>query len=229
MSNPVLDYKRVRIRFDADKFQLERDILASATPAMYRGNDASFEVVIYWKDQIINATNIATLTFSIWTIDCKSRKATKTITAAEITAIPSEADWSGGTAQHAVFPFTGQEMNWALTSPKTEETFMLVLAGVTNHTPGRNITYGRSSLKIIEDAEGNAAEYVVNDPLYYTQIDADGRFVQLQGDGYTFRAKKGTDGNVYQQFYFQEEGKWRSRIPRIVGGQPNITWGEPED
>jgi hypothetical protein len=229
MPNPVLDYKRVRLKFESDKWTSAQDVLASATPQMYRGNDASFEVCIYWLSQIVDLSNMASLTLAIWTTDFKTRKISKTVSAAEITAIPTAAGWADGSEQHAVFAFTGLELNWALTGVLKEETFTTVLCGVTNNTPGRDITFGTTSLKIVEDGEGVSDETANHPQLYYTQADADARFVQLNGDGYTFRVKRAADGNVYQYFYFEEIGKWVPRIPKMVDGQYTLTWGEPED
>ena len=229
MSNPILTHKRIRIKFDASEFKSQRDILTSATPEMYRGNWARFEVIVYWKDAIADLSNVASLTLKIMGTDRSTAKVSKTISAAEITTVPTASGWTDGSAQHAAFEFTGEEMNFSLGESLLEETFYLVLSGVTNDSPGHDITYGTSSLKLIEDGVGAAGTPPVNDPLYYTQADADARFAQLMGDGYTFRIKKAADGNTYMQFYFQSEGKWRSRIPVTVDGKPSETWGDPED
>lgn len=224
MSNPILNYKRVRLKFESDKWTSAQDVLASATPQMYRGNDASFEICIYWLGQIVDLSNITSLTLAIWTLDFKTRKISKTISAENITPNPTAAGWADGSAQHAVFPFTGLELNWALTGNAKNESFIMVLCGVTNNSPGRDITYGMTVLAIVEDGEGVSDETAEHPQLYYTQPDADSRFIPLWGDEYSFRVKNG-----FQQYYFQEEGKWRSQIPATVDGKPTFAWGDPED
>ncbi len=223
MSNPQLTHKRIRIRFDADKWTNQQDILTAATPQMYRGNDASFEVIIYWLSQIVDLSNIVSLTFSIWTTDRQTRKATKTLTAADITNLPDAAAWVAGTAQHAAFELTGAEMNWALTEGKLEENFLIVLSGITNDTPGHNITYGLSSLKLIEDAEGESAIPAEALPLYYTQPDSDARFVPIFGDQSRWR----WNGSGWE--YRFEDGYWSEMLPAIVNGQRVIRWGDPKE
>ncbi len=229
MSNPILTHKRIRIKFSADEFTSQKDILTSTTPKMYRGNWSRFEVIVYWNNEIVDLSNIVSLTLEIFRLNRSVRLASKTVTFAEITALPSAANWTAGTAQHAAFDFNGTEMNWALAAGQTEENFFLVLSGITNDTPGHEITYGTSGFTLVEDGAGAAGVPPTNDPLYYNAEDSDARFVQAWGDGQTFRFKRAADGNIYQQFYFQTEGKWRSKIPVIVDGQPTEIWGDPED
>jgi hypothetical protein len=192
---------------------------------MYRGNDASFEIIVYWMGAIVDLSNVASLTLSIWSAERKIRKASKTVMAANITANPVATDWVAGTGQHAAFVFSGLEMNWALDQGQVEENYFMVLAGITNDIPGHNITYGTSSLTLVEDAEGIAGTPPVNDPLYYTEDEADARFIPAWGDGYTFRVS--ADG--FLQFYTQADGKWHSAIPVIVDGHMTFSPGPPVD
>jgi hypothetical protein len=226
MTAPILIRKRIRLKVESDKWTNSVDILASATPRMYRGNDCQFEIGIFWNSALIDASNIASLTLSIWTSDRKTRKATKTITAGDITADPSAAGWAAGTAQHATIPFSGTEMNWALSGTLTEENFFLVVAGITNDSPGHEITYGVSVFTLVEDAEGVAGAPPVNDPRYYTQDEADARFVPLGGDQYSFRVRSDPDRNVkFLEFYTQEDGKWHAAIPKLQDGLLTFTPG----
>jgi hypothetical protein len=226
MSSPTLNTKRIRLEIHADKWTNAVDVLASATPRMYRGNDCQFEIGIHWNGVLIDASNLAVLTLSIYNTARTTRKATKTISAAEITANPTAAGWADHTQQHAILVFTGTEMNWALTSG-TEETFFLVVDGITD--AGKYITYGVSSFTLIEDGTGVTTSPPKNDPNYYTQPEADARFIPLLGDGYTFRVKQGEDGNWYLQFYTREDDHWHSSIPKLQDGLMTFTPGPPVD
>ena len=230
MTAPILTRKRIRLKVEADKWTNSLDIRASSTPRMYRGNDCQFEVGIFWNDLLIDASNIASLTLSMWTSDRKTRKASKTVSTADITAAPALADWTGGTAQHAILAFTGTEMNWALSEGKTEDNFFLVVAGITTDSPCREITYGTTVFTLVEDAEGAAGTPPANDPNYYTQPEADARFVQLNGDQYSFRVRKqsGSD-TVFLEFYTQDDGKWHAAIPVLQDGLLTFTPGPPVD
>jgi hypothetical protein len=224
MTSPILTRKRIRLKIETDKWDSARDILASATPKMYRGNDCQFEIGLFWHSELIDASNIASLTLSIWTADRKTRMATKTISTADITAAPTSAGWDAGSEQHASIPFTGTEMNWMLFEGKTEENYFLVVAGITNNSPGREITYGTSVFTLVEDAEGAAGSPPVNNPNYYTQAEADARFVQLNGDQYSFRIRDG-----FLHFYTQEDGSWHAAIPKLQDGLLTFTPGPPVD
>ncbi len=225
MTAPTLTTKRIRLLINADKWANALDVLSSATPRMWRGNDCQFELGIHWNSQLIDASNLAVLSLSIYTPNRQTRKATKTISAAEITANPTAAGWSDTTQQHAVLAFTAEEMNWALSSNLTEEAFWLVVDGITD--AGKYITYGYSVFALVEDGSGVVGAPPANDPLYYNQAEADARFIPLLGDGYTFKVIKGTDGNYYLAFYTQEDGHWHIAIPKLQDGLMTFTPGPP--
>ena len=48
-------------------------------------------------------------------------------------------------------------------------------------------------------------------------------YVPIWGDSAYVRRKNGRDQDLFP------DGKWRSRIPVLVDGQPTQTWGDPED
>lgn len=225
MTAPKLITKRIRLKVDADKWNNAVDVLASGTPQMYRGNDCQFEIGIFWNSVLIDASNFAVISLSIYTVDRKTRKATKTISATEITANPPAADWTANTAQHAILSFTAVEMNWPLTSG-TSETFFLVVDGITD--AGKYVTFGTSVFTLIEDGTGVIGTPPVNDPLYYNQAEADARFIPFLGDGYTFKVVKVGD-NYYLAFYTQEDGHWHIVIPHLVDGEFTFTPGPPVD
>ncbi len=222
MSNPILTHKRIRIRFNSDQFTSQQDILISATPKMYRGNDARFDVIVYWNSLIADLSNLASLTLGIYGTNRQTSKASKTVAAAAITAIPSAAGWTDGSEQHAAFEFTGTEMNWALAAGLVEENFFLVLSGITTDVPGHDITYGTSALTLVEDGAGNAAIPPTNDPLYYTQPEADARFVQRHADGASWMLKDGQ--HPYR--YVPATGLWHPEIITTIDGQHVITLGQ---
>lgn len=224
MSAQQLQYKRVRVKVNADLWNNFLNVLDNASPRVYRGNDTQFEIGIFYGDELIDASNIALLTLSIWNAARTTRYATQTITAEDITAVPASAGWTDGTAQHAVIQFSAEEMNWALPAGQLTENCHIVLSGVTD--AGKTITYGISTLTIIEDADGNALTPPSRDPTYYTQTESDARFIPRQGDGYTFRVRQ-SGGNHYMQFYVNEH--WYSLIPAIVDGHFTFTPGPPED
>ena len=222
MTAPILERKRIRLKVEADKWTNALDVRAAATPRMYRGNDCQFEIGLFWDDSLIDASNISSLTLSIWTADRKHRKASKTIAAEHITVLPSPEGWDAGSAQHVIIPFTGVEMNWTISEGKIEEHFFLVVAGLTNSSPGCEITYGTSVFTLVEDAEGGAGVTPVNDPRYYTQAEADARFVPLYGDQARWRWRNGG-----WEYLFQEDSRWRALAPRIIDGHPVIAWSDP--
>ncbi len=222
MTSPILTTKRIRLKVDADKWANAIDVLSSATPRMWRGNDCQFELGIHWNNQLIDVSNLAVLSLSIYTVNRQTRKATKTISAAELTANPTAAGWADTTQQHAVIPFTGTEMNWALSAGLTEETFWLVVDGITD--AGKDITFGFSVFALVEDGTGAAGAPPVNDPLYYNQAESDARFIPLLGDQYSFRVRTG-----FLEFYTQEDGKWHAAIPKLQDGIFTFTPGPPVD
>ncbi len=216
--------KRIRLKIEADKFANAQDVRTSNTPKLYRGNDAQFELCMFWNDAIIDMSNVASLTLGIYDTNRSTLRASKTIDAADITASPTADGWTAGTAQHAVLAFTGAELNWALPAGKLTEKYHLVVSGVTTDDPGHDITYGISVFELEEDAAGTAGTPPVNDPLYYTQPESDARFQQKHADGASIQFVDGKHAYIY----CPDDALWYPLVVTLKDGQAALGLGAGE-
>jgi hypothetical protein len=219
-----LNGKEMWLRVDADKYEKITDVRTGATPKLWRGNYLKLYLAIFWNDALVDLSNVASLTVEVFNSERTGDPLmTKTVAAEDITAVITADQWGNYTAAHATVEFTGAETNLTITNKS--QAFWLCISAVTNHDPGRDITYGGSVLTLEEDGHGNADGAPAENPdLYYTQAQADARYAQNWANGAGTRFRSG-----YWQWYFPTEGKWRTLIPGIVDGQPSHAWGDPED
>lgn len=219
MTAPTILAKRIRLRIQADKARASADILSSESPRTWTGNDTQFEIGVFIGAALVDLSNFASLTLTIEKLDRSAKKVEQTLAAAALTFLPDLTAWTAGTAQHATFRFVGSDMEFL--SSGIEESFFLVLWGLTADSPAREITLGWATFVLEKDGTASATPTPAPTDDYYTQTQSDARYL-LNNDatkGWRFTGE-------HLQFQFPD-GQWRALIPAIQNGQPTHTWGDP--
>jgi hypothetical protein len=146
-----------------------RDIFGDY-PRLWRGNPAKISVALLDGGDPVSVSELASITLEV----CSSQTSTssplmiKTVAAANFGS-PTASTWADGTAQHALFEFTGDETN--LTISGAYQEFWLVIHGL--RVSGGRTVFAVGSLIVEEDNAGNAGSPPVNAPDYYTAVETD--------------------------------------------------------
>lgn len=204
----VITRQRLRLEVDVkiDTAASIIDVITSASPDMWRGNDTQFECCFFFGDELLSISNIASFTLEVKPKDKKTGAAlmAKTLAAADADPTTTLADWEAGTKQHAQFNFTFDETNLALGSPD-EDSFWLVISALTNDVPARKFTLGACVLVMREDGDGTpVAPSVLSNPIYPTLEQARALFgtnvirtTNPAGVGVILTAEDGSQGYLY--------------------------------
>lgn len=214
--------RRIRLQLDVAKKTSERfsDVLTSGTPELWRGNDVQIELGLFNATAIVSdITNLASLTLTVRQDGVTGAALmTKTLASGELTACDA-AGWTAGTGQHALVAFTGQEANVAVGD------HWLVVEIVTNDSPGRTVTLGATTLKVVEDGAGSEADAQATDATAYTKDQADARYIQKHAD--QSWKKRYDNGNGERDYhYIASTDLWYPEIAIIVDGIAVLTLGE---
>jgi len=217
---------RRRIRFAADiaakTSDPMEDIYTGDTPELWRGNDAQFEVGIFFNETLqTDISNIATITLDVKSTSDRDGDPliTATLQAADLDDTLDSETWADGTKQHALFTFTGDETNIELDG--NDDDCWLIISYTTTDNPGRSITIQHTIIKIVEDGAGSDGQPQNNANLYYTKAEADGRYVQKHEDQAWVQW---ANGRWY--YYISDTGLWYPEIAAIEDGVPVLTLGE---
>lgn len=180
------EYHTIRIAFDmAKSFEDVVDKLSGRTPQFWRGNDLRFEVAIMRNGDILDVSNLASLTLEVRDDQniVSAPLMQKTVAGGAMDNTVTGTTWGNNTKQHATFDFTDAETN--LSSPGSvfkstwEDVKYIVLHGVT--TLGNVITYQSGPIIFREDGAGSAGTPPTNDDNFYTKDQVDAAFLPLAG------------------------------------------------
>jgi hypothetical protein len=165
---PTLTRKRIRLQVFADQDSAIKDYLTGATPVLWRGNDVQIELGIFFGAEVVDVTNIASVT-----VEAKESQTSPTSPVIsklvdDLNAALTLATWQDGTGAHAVIPLTATETNIDLDGA-AEKSFWLTVSAIT--TDAYAITLGTSYLQIREDNAGTAGTPPTNDPTYLTAAE----------------------------------------------------------
>jgi hypothetical protein len=214
--------RRIRLALDIAKKTSERftDVRHSGTPELWKGNDVQFELGLF-DAAVISAdiSNIASLTLTVrQTSAAGTVLMTKTLSAGDLTAC-DQAAWTAATGYHALVSFTGQEANIAAGD------HWLVVDITTNDSPGRSVTLGVTTIKIVDDGAGTEADAQAADGTAYTKSASDARYIQKHAnDSWKKRYDDGTGERDYH--YIASTNLWYPEVAIIQDGIPILTLGE---
>ena len=188
MPNIAYTRERIRMAIDVSKPNTRfSDVLTAATPAFWRGVDIQFEVALFWGSELIDMTNYSNVFMLVNSAD----KVSDTLMSSDdseagppaVNSALTKEEWllGGEDDCHAKFVFTWEETDIGT----GDEGFWLVVAGITNDSPGRKVTFGATTVQVLEDGTLGTPAAVVGDPDYYTAVQSDARYAQLAGAVFT--------------------------------------------
>lgn len=151
----------------------QRPVLDSAgkVPTLWRGNAGRVDIAIFHGDALADLSPLAAITFEV---DLSQTSALpplvlQTVVAANF-GTPALETWGNGTAQHAAFHFTAEQLNLNLCG-QAHKDFWLVIHGLT--VDGDRVILTTGTLRIEEDNAGNAGNPPANPLDYYTAAEVD--------------------------------------------------------
>ena len=215
-----LNGRTIWLEVNADKFETAiQDVLLSATPQAWRGNYLVFKVGLFFADAPFDLANLQSLTLEVFaSTRLGDALMTKTVAAADITALITQEAWNARTASNATFVFTDEETLLDLGGAK-EKDFWLVVTALTTDDPDHSMTMGGGAFTLYEPGPQNAVLAAAQAPTGYTRGQADARYVQLWADNAGVRFLNG-----YFYFFFPEDGSWARPVPGIVDGVRTLGW-----
>ena len=222
MTKPIINRKRIRLKVNADKDSTAmQDVLLGGTPLLARGNDVQFEIGVFWNDLVADLVYVASMTLTVKNSNDLDGDAlmSQTINAGDINNDLTAEEWAAATAAHAEIPFTAQETNFAAGN------YHLAVAIITNHTPGREITLGKTTLTIWDDGIGSALPAELNPAQFYSRAEADARYQQQHADNASVAFKLGRD----QYIYCPDDGIWYPVGVKLIDGQATLSLGDGEE
>ena len=173
--------QRLRLRADERSRQPLLDQYTNATPKGWVRAATQFEVALASGGSLVDVGNLSSVTLeaSPYNDRCGPRAFSKTLPGGTLDNTLAEATWSDGTRQHAVFAFSGTEMNLPLQgAPRAD--YWLVVSALT--ASGDALVCGAGRLTMAEDgAFASDTAAAPNPPVLLTMAQADARYVRPAG------------------------------------------------
>jgi len=179
----TLTRTRLRLAGDAANFDAPLDVLRRATPQFWRGNDAQFELAVFFNGALQDVSNLASLTLEIRPLGSGGAAPDPGFTplmGATVTSFDNTTtldSWNSGTKQHAVVTFTAAQSN-IVAGPAWLSIFV-----ITTDSPGRVITLCAGPVRVLEDGSGLATTPSPAGDTFYTAAQSDARFAPIGGGG----------------------------------------------
>lgn len=188
----------LRLKVDAARPSELFPVSDKRTPLLYTANDVRIEIGLYSNDLWVDdASNIASLQIEVWRKSNDALLIDETTT--DITADPTEENWTAGTAQHAVFAISADDTNFDLDGATAEECHIEITATLNN---GKVVTVAAANLHMFDTQHANGDPTELPEPTYLTaaQVNALLALRQLRTPSSSADNLKiyGSDGNLYQ-------------------------------
>ncbi len=211
--------QRIRLAVPSGNEKSFTEKLTNRTPFFWRGTDIQFELAIFYKDELLDVSNLTSLTLEVKPFATPTDAAVMTRTVDVFNAALVEEGWDDDSDQHCVIPFTHEETAPDIGSGK-DKTFWLVISAINGD--GEKVTLGVTTIKAMEDGTGSEASPAPGDPEYLTAVESAALFMPRAGSGSNVRFKEGEG----LQWYDPDSSPpgWRTQV--LNNGA--IGWGDPE-
>ena len=149
MSNQLIR-QGIRLRADERSREPMLDAYTNATPQGWTRAATQFEVALARGGSLVDVGNLASVTLegTLYADKDGPRVFSRTLAGADLQPALTEATWTDGTAQHALFVFSNAEMNIDLQGADSAD-FWLVITALTQE--GDGIVCGTGRLTICDD------------------------------------------------------------------------------
>jgi hypothetical protein len=168
--------QRIRLAIDVTSVSDALDAITSSSPHIWRGTDVQFEISAWWgtpggdASDVIDVTNVSSLTFEVKTSVTGTTIMSATLASGAMNASLTKETWLDGSSQHVTVPFTNAETAPSLGGAASLDYYVVVTV-VTNDSPPREITWGKTTLRIEEDGHGAVTTPPLGDPSYLTAAE----------------------------------------------------------
>lgn len=213
MSIPL---QRIRLAIQTSDKSAFVDKLTANNAFLWRGTDVRFELAAFYKDTLLDFSNVTSLTLEVKPLATPTTTAVMSKTVAVFNNALTLPQWDDDSSQHCVVTFANTETAPAITG--TETNFWLVVSVIL--TGGEIVTLGVSTLTIKEDGTGVITTPPLGDPTYPTLVQADARYIAKAPVGANVRFKDGEG----MQYYDPIAPGWRTLL--VTDGA--IGWGPAE-
>ena len=149
MPSPLITHQKVRLSIDMKEENGIQDALTGRDPFFFRGSDIQFELGFFFGDDLVDMTNVASVTIVIKSTLLTGTAAQMTKTNATVDLTLASATWIDGTKQHVKTQFTDAETNLDLSSAASGLFWLSVYMTTTT---GEIVTAGVARIKVVEDA-----------------------------------------------------------------------------
>lgn len=172
----LLERQRIRLQTDPTSHTAAKEKLTNALPKIWRGNDVQVEVGIF-KDASTFVTDVSNIDALVLEIhDNNNRQGAPlyqdTLATVDLVTI-TEANWTNGSAEHAVFEIAAADTNFALgdATQNTKQFWLVIHAELTT---GEMVTLIATTLEVEEDAAQNGLPVVGSSNPGF-RVTSDGR------------------------------------------------------
>ncbi len=160
----------LRLRADETSRQSMLDANTNATPQAWARAATQFEVGLASGGALVDVGNLASVTLEASPSANRdgARVISLTVALASLDNTLTEATWTDGSKQHALFRFTAAQMNF-LASGTASANFWIVISALT--TAGDPIIFGAGTLQVIDPGTNFTASTPPPNPGAYLTID----------------------------------------------------------
>ncbi len=156
---PTFPREIIRLRLDPAKQTQPNDLIAGATPDIWRAKDAQIQWGLFFKNTTAptDISNLVEVFFEIKNSGDRDGAplVTKSILAAALDATLDEATWADGSKQHGAFALTYADTALALDG-EDKKTFWWVIWARTNDSPERRLVLGAGNISVSESGAADA-------------------------------------------------------------------------
>lgn len=213
--------QRIRLAFDATSRKPIKDKTTGETPFIWRGNDVVFEFAGFYGNpllsgvQLIDVTNVSSLSLHVKPYNDRDGDPlmTKTVDATAINPSLAVADWLVDTDQHASVTFLKTETALDL-GTENEVNYWLVVKAVL--LSGAEITWGATTLTVIEDGTNAGTSPTPAPPTSYTKEESDARYMLASANGARIPITEGVNAGKYLLAYAVPTADGQDYLLRIT-------------
>lgn len=217
----MLQRRRHRIAINIASVDQPIDVITSQNPAMWRANDAQWELGCFYGSEPLSLVNVASVTLTIKsTRDSQTVLLSQTVGTESITPTITIDQWNANNSQHILIPLSSAQTSFTL-GETGDTTFWFILTALTSDSPALEFTLGAGNMRVVEDGKLAGGTPPVVSDAFYTRDQADARYLQKSGDGASFRS---VNGHLY--LYNPDDGLWYCQIPRTINNIVTTTWSE---
>lgn len=171
---------KLRIQVDVASFDNPIDAIHNTLPQYWRGNDLRIELGIFSDNDVIDVSNLASVTFEIRALnnDGEAPAANMPILLSQkcssLDSLVTVESWNNGSKQHAIFNFSANETNLL------PGAYWVSIWALTTDDVAKILTLGAGLIHVLENGGGISTTPPEPITKYYTAEESDNRFISTE-------------------------------------------------